>query len=252
MQPLIGITGYYAVGSDPANKDRADLLGRDIGKFSYDYTRSIEYAGGLPVQLPLIHSRSIPALLDRLDGLLLSGGEDVSPLLYKEVPKPWLGKPDEARDEFEAELIRQALARDMPVLGICRGIQLLNVVLGGSLYQDLQQERDRDCYHNHLQYFRSGGTHPVTISENSKLYEALEAAELWVNSYHHQAIKTPGNGFVPTAVAHDGVIEAAESVHHSYVVAVQWHPEMMSAKYEPHLKLFKHFIQTVQNRKYNP
>ncbi|UOF91296.1 gamma-glutamyl-gamma-aminobutyrate hydrolase family protein [Fodinisporobacter ferrooxydans] len=248
MKPLIGLTGYYLDQSETGKNRQRGLPGQDMAMFSYDYARSIERAGGIPVMLPILEPSSIGKLLERLDGLLFAGGADVNPLHYGEAPKAYLGSVEEERDTFELLLAGQALLRDMPIFGICRGLQILNVAQGGSLYQDLQQEMGPEHFHAHEQYRKWQATHTVRISPQSRLYQAVGQSELMVNSYHHQGIKLLGNGFAATAHSADGVIEAIESQTHRFVVAVQWHPEMMSEKHPLQQQLFDSFIRQVRNR----
>jgi len=190
-----------------------------------DYVRSVEQAGAVPVLLPPVRAEDLPALLDRLDGVLLSGGVDVDPVLYAQVPHPRLGKVNRGRDEFELALTREALRRDLPILAICRGHQVLNVAAGGTLVQDIAS-----LVEGAMQHDASGPrwrrSHPVELISPSRLREILGQDRVSVNSFHHQAVGRIGRGLVVTArCPDDGVVEGLEMPSRRFVVAVQWHPE---------------------------
>ncbi|MCZ8514265.1 gamma-glutamyl-gamma-aminobutyrate hydrolase family protein [Paenibacillus filicis] len=249
MSVLIGATGYYLDQSETGNLGSIGSLGRDMAVMSYDYTRSLESAGAIPIMLPVLEDKKrIETLLDRLDGLLLTGGSDVSPLLYGERPKANLGKLSTERDSFELALLDCALRRDMPVFCICRGLQMLNVALGGSLYQDLVTDLGAEHFHSHKQFRKWQATHTVQIDKDSKLYQMSGVEQLGVNSYHHQAIKALGEHLKVSALSEDHIIEAVESTYHRFVVAVQWHPEMMSEKDKLQQSLFDRFVSYVRTQ----
>jgi putative glutamine amidotransferase len=190
-----------------------------------DYVRSVERSGASPLLLPTQRPEAAEALLDRLDGLVLSGGVDVDPALYGRPRHPKLGRVDRERDEFELALTRQALRRDLPLLAICRGQQLLNVATGGTLIQDLPSESEGVVTHAAAGR-RTRRSHTVEVTAGSKLGEILGAGPLSVNSFHHQAIERLGEGLrVSSRCPDDGVIEAVEMADRRFVVAVQWHPE---------------------------
>ena len=190
-----------------------------------DYVRSVERAGALPLVLPTLEPEHAEALLDRLDGLVLSGGVDVDPALYGRPRHPKLGHVDRERDEFELALTRHALRRDLPLLAICRGQQVLNVATGGTLIQDIPSELEGAVTHA-APGRRTRRSHAVEVIGGSKLGEILGAGPLSVNSFHHQAIDRLGDGLVVTGrCPEDGVIEAVEMKDRSFVLAVQWHPE---------------------------
>jgi putative glutamine amidotransferase len=189
-----------------------------------DYVRSVEAAGAIPLVLPTQGPEAAEAILDRLDGLVLSGGIDVDPALYGCAPHPKLGRVDRARDEFEIALTRLALRRDLPVLAICRGQQLLNVATGGTLIQDIPSVVTGAVAHE-APGRRTRRSHPVEVAPGSRLGEILGPEPLLVNSFHHQAIDRLGQGLTVTGRAPDGVIEAVEMEEQSFVVGVQWHPE---------------------------
>jgi putative glutamine amidotransferase len=189
-----------------------------------DYVRSVDAAGAVPLVLPTQGPEAAEAILDRLDGLVLSGGIDVDPALYGCAPHPKLGRVDRARDEFEIALTRLALRRDLPILAICRGQQLLNVATGGTLIQDIPSVVTGAVAHD-APGRRTRRSHPGEVAPGSRLGEILGPGPLLVNSFHHQAIDRLGQGLKVTGRAPDGVIEAVEMEERSFVVGVQWHPE---------------------------
>ena len=212
---LIGITLYR----DDENKKL--MLNRD-------YPDALRRAGALPVLLPWeTDPERLDAMLERLDGLLLSGGEDIDPTLYGEERLPLCGTPDPERDAMETALCRLALERDMPVLAICRGIQMLNVTLGGTLYQDVASQYGDALRHPVYDRPREQ-VHTVQVLPGTRLSSIIGAERIRVNSRHHQAVKTPGRGLTVCAVAEDGLTEGVEMPGKRFVVAVQWHPESLS------------------------
>ncbi len=190
-----------------------------------DYVRSVERSGAVPVVLPTLEPEHAEALLDRLDGLLLSGGVDVDPALYGRPRHPKLGRVDRERDEFELALTRHALRRDLPLFTICRGQQLLNVATGGTLIQDIPSGLEGAVTHA-TPGRRTRRSHPVEVVGGSKLREILGPGPFSVNSFHHQAIDRLGEGLtVSGRCPEDGVIESVEMKDRSFVLGVQWHPE---------------------------
>ena len=240
MAPLIGITSNYDINTDVAG--RFLVSGQNSLYVADDYIKAVRRAGGIPVVLPVLEDESsVAELIGRLDGLIVSGGNDVNPLEYGEVAKKECGKIQPFRDWSDLAMLRYAYEKmQIPILGICRGIQVLNVFFGGDLYQDLNTQGD---FHRHYGdiYPRNYGWHDVTLAEGSRVCEAYGKPELMVNSYHHQAVRTPGKGLKATAVSGDGVIECVECEGGRYVVGVQWHPEMMYDSSEADA-FFKHFV----------
>jgi putative glutamine amidotransferase len=179
-----------------------------------------------------------------IDGLLLTGGEDMDPAWYGADPSPRLSPPSRERDVFELALFAMARQMELPILGICRGIQLVNVALGGSLYQDLPSERPGVVDHN-APGDRSARSHAVRLSQGSRVAEALGTTELKVNSFHHQGVLELAPGLVATGWSDDGLIEAAEGTGDSpWLLAVQWHPEEMYAEDRaPDRGLFRSLIE---------
>jgi putative glutamine amidotransferase len=213
--PRIGISGITRVVS-----------GVERTGVNASYVLAVLQAGGIPLVLsPLIGTAHNATLLDALDGLVLSGGEDVDPERYGATAHPALGNVDPVRDAFELELFRDARERELPVLAICRGIQLVNVALGGSLWQDIPSERPGALPHTQPGS-RDDRTHAVRVVPGTCLARALGTTRLEVNSFHHQSIRDLAPGLVVSGSAPDGEIEAAESrLGDPWLLAVQWHPE---------------------------
>jgi putative glutamine amidotransferase len=190
-----------------------------------DYVRSVEDAGGLALLLPPGQPSDAPLLLDRLDGLLLSGGADIDPALYAQVPHPKLGRVVRARDDFELALCREALHRDLPILAICRGQQVLNVATGGTLVQDIPSVVVGAGDHDPPAE-RWEPVHEVDLLQGSRLRDILGRERVEVNSFHHQAVDALGDGLSICARAvTDRVVEGVEDPQRRFVLGVQWHPE---------------------------
>ena len=209
------------------------------------YIEGVEAAGGIPVVLPPQRDTA-ESLLDRIDGLLFSGGGDIDPARYGDDTRhPDTYGIDELRDSFELELFRAALARDMPIFCICRGIQVANVALGGTLIQDVSDEIGTAIEHSqHKAGFKPADKgHTVDVVPGTLLHEIFGESEVGTNSFHHQAIRTPGTGLRVAATAPDGVIEAVDRPGSSFFIGVQWHPEMMFRDHPEHLKLFQALAQ---------
>ena len=214
-----------------------------------DYEASVRRAGGEPRVLDRTIDR--PADVIRgVAGIVLAGGHDVLPSLYGESPHPTFSAAEAGRDEYEIELVRRAIDADLPLFAICRGVQLLNVARGGSLIQDIPSQIASALEHKlevppHEAFELA---HDVWVEKNSRLAALLGerlagADDLEVNSRHHQAIKTPGEGLVVAATAPDGVIEAVEDPNRRFVVGLQWHPENFwrTGEFSP---LFENFVKT--------
>lgn len=215
------------------------------------YAQSVANAGGLPILLtPQIPAEHAAAALDGLDGLILSGGEDVDPARYSEVPSPRLGAVDSRRDSLEFALFDAARRRGLPVFAICRGMQVVNVALGGTLYQDIPSEHGQEIRHE-VQPPRNTRVHRVRIRPGTRLAHILGITGLDTNTIHHQAIKTLAPGLTVTADADDGVIEGVEGApDQPWLVAVQWHPEEFHNQADaPERKLFRAFVEEAERRK---
>ncbi|HEX4280651.1 MAG TPA: gamma-glutamyl-gamma-aminobutyrate hydrolase family protein [Solirubrobacteraceae bacterium] len=188
------------------------------------YPEAIERSGGIPVIVPLLRPDAIPALLDRVDGVCLPGGPDVQPSAYGAEPHPEVGPTEPRVDQVELALVRAADRRKLPILGICRGMQLLNVARGGSLHQHLPDVVGDGITHRQPEH-GSIPTHRIETAPQSRLRATLGGPALEVNSFHHQAVQTLGKGLVATAWAQDGTIEAIENPSDRFVMGVQWHAE---------------------------
>jgi putative glutamine amidotransferase len=209
------------------------------------YVRSVMLAGGVPLMLsPHIGPSYAARALDGVDGLVLTGGEDVDPAWYQAERSPLCHPPSRERDLFELALFAAARQRELPILGICRGIQLINVALGGTLYQDLPSERPGPVDHDRPGS-RSDRSHAIRLEEGSLAAEALGATSIRVNSFHHQAIRDLAPGLVATGWSEDGLIEAVEAGEgQPWMLAVQWHPEEMHAEAgAPDRGLFKALVE---------
>lgn len=216
-KPLIGITPQYEI-----ERERAWIRS--------SYTGAVIRAGGIPVILDQYPDgkETIEALLPRLDGILFTGGVDLNPKLYGEEIDPKCGEIADVRDAFEQKLMEVVEQYDIPVFGICRGIQSLNVLCGGSLHQHID---------NHQSV-----RHDVEITEGTRLHAIIGKTKINANSFHHQCVKVSAPGLIVTAHAGDGTIEAIERPGERFFVGVQWHPELLSAEEGDHHALFCAFI----------
>lgn len=208
------------------------------------YTDAVLRAGGAPVIIPVTTSKeALASLLETIDGLLLTGGGDINPLYAGEEPIPQLSEGNSLRDQYDFTLLRLAADRQIPVFGICRGHQVINLAYGGTLYQDICAQRTEPTLKHSQEAPRAEGSHTVTIDENSTLYTLLGGRAI-VNSFHHQAVKETAPGFRVTAMSPDGIIEAIESaVPYRDIFSVQWHPEAMAAAGNPAmLRLFEKLV----------
>ena len=221
IKPIIGIT-------------------TDIKNGNYEieekYAIAIADAGGIPLLIPSIPDNSalIIETVSRIDGLLLPGSRDMDPKYYNEKPHPKLRPMSLERTEMEFAVLEQTLNRDLPVIGICGGMQLLNVFFGGTLYQDIYAFLPDSIAHE------KGAPHVVSIHEGSRLFKIVGTDKLDVKSYHHQAVKDIGNGLKESAQTEDKIVEGIESTDNNYILGIQWHPELEEG--EVSKKIFKSFI----------
>lgn len=219
--PLIGITTFRSL-----SRNNFPTIGVNEA-----YVQSVWQAGGTPVLIPLgLPEGRLAELLPRLDAVLFTGGGDVHPARYGEQAHPLVNSVDEDRDRVEIALFQAAYERRMPFLGICRGLQLINVALGGSLYEDLQTQYSKSLQHDYFSVEAPDYlAHPVTLEQNTVLESILQTTNLDVNSLHHQGIRKLAEGVKATAHAPDGVIEAIQVEDYPFGMAVQWHPEWLQA-----------------------
>ena len=242
-RPLIGVTTQtlQAIDGIPAELPLSWVMNQR-------YVHSLVAAGAAPVLIPLLDAgaAALRAVYDRLDGILVPGGVDIDPAIYRESRHELLGRLDPARDSTEVTVTRWALEDRKPFLGLCRGLQVLSVALGGTLWQDIGHERPGSEKHDYFPtsgYARDHLAHRVDVRGGSRLGDALGPGTIAVNSMHHQGIRDLGARLVPTAVATDGLVEGAELVDGGFAVGVQWHPEMFASG-EPSVgRLFEDFVE---------
>ena len=211
-----------------------------------DYINAILSAGGVPVMIPMNGDRAaLSAVVDKLDALLITGGDDIDPIYYGEEPHRGLGKIVPERDSYDFTLYELARERHLPILGVCRGFQLINVAEGGSLYQDLG-ERSGEVLKHSQGHSPRVATHSVAVKAGSRLAEILGVTSHRVNSFHHQTVKKVGEPLTEVATAADGVTEAIELPGDDFLIAVQWHPEMLERVDPVMRKLWSAFIAAGQ------
>lgn len=231
-KPIIGLTCHTLPGS---------LARSAVVQL---YVDVVSAAGGAPVLLPIgLDRESLRSLYGLLDGLLLPGGDDVAPERYRHERHPMLGAVDENRDDLELTLTSWALTDNLPVLGICRGIQVLAVAAGGSLYQDIPSEWEGQMAHDVREFGRNHLSHNVTVRDGTQLCRAIGCTATRVNSFHHQSVRDVPEGFIVSATSPDGIVEGIESLDLRFAVGVQCHPEGMWDSSAPHFAgLFRSFV----------
>lgn len=218
--------------------------------------RPVEAAGGLPVLIPYYDGvETIESVLDLVGGLILAGGKDVDPNYYHEPRHPKLREVEPLRDSIELQTIEKALERDMPILGICRGIQTINVAAGGTLFQDISSFISTDIEHSNpwesaLDPGNAQAHHAIEIHPSSRLFKIVGEKSVIVNSYHHQSVKDVAPGFKVVARAPDGIVEGIESLHHCFVLGIQCHIEFLWDKDPRWLNVYKAFVEASE-RYYN-
>jgi len=236
-RPLIGLTTAL----------RQDAPGIMSPAIRETYVRAVRDGGGLPVLIPAGPDDVLRETFERLDGLLLPGGGDIEPARFGEAPHPDLRGRELQRDDLELALCRWALAEGKPVLGICRGIQVMNVAAGGTLYQDIPSQYATTIRHASDPSLRRGYiAHDVVIEPGSRLAALVGGEPLPVNSWHHQAVKDVGRTLVVSARAADGIIEGLEIPAHRFAVSVQFHPEDLYEAHERIRRLFAGFVAACQ------
>ena len=235
-RPIVGITGSSLF-------EGAGLFaGYERLYTNKDYVDSVLRAGGVPIMLPTIEDdEAIKRQVEAVDAIIVMGGYDVDPVFFGEEPLSCLGELLPKRDVFEIALLKEAMAKKVPTLGICRGMQIMNVCFGGNLYQDISLIK-RDILIQHNQKARPQcRTHSI-LSESGSLMQSLYGKENKVNSYHHMALKNVAKDFVATAKAPDGIIEAIEHKD-GFMMGVQFHPEMLSSTHVASQELFNTLIK---------
>lgn len=236
--PIIGITGY---AGQPAGNPTFTL--------SQAYAHAVASAGGAPLILPPhLEQAPLRAVFHGIDGLVLSGGGDIHPAAFGDQDRGLLGRVDRQRDKTELSLARWALTEGLPVLAICRGLQVLNVAAGGTLIHDIPTEvPDALTHSSSADRPTAEIAHTVLVEPNTRLAALLGTDNLGTNSAHHQAAKAIGDDLVVTARASDGVIEAMEAPDHPFYIGVQWHPEVMVEQAAPMLQLFQGLIKAAHS-----
>jgi putative glutamine amidotransferase len=243
--PLIGISTSELRTPDRVDRDpEAEPPQRELA-LGLDYPVAVAAGGGLPVVIPP-HLDLASELISRLDGLMLSGGHDLDPALYAHAPHPELGPIDPANDRWELSLLRAALDRGIPVLGICRGMQLMNVAYGGTLYQDLPSELGTEPELHRQTARGSQVTHDIVVDDDTGLARLTGAGQHPVNSFHHQAVNELGDGLTVTARDLTGLVEGIEDSSREFVLGVQWHAESLYARDEQ-LALFQGLVAAARS-----
>lgn len=214
------------------------------------YSNVVIQSGGIPLLIPLIPDGDIEEVCQGIDGLLVTGGEDIDPAYYGQEPHVDLGKITPHLDRMEYSLVTEILKQDKPYVGICRGLHMLNVVCGGSLYQSIHTERVEPVIQHKQKAPRTHRSHSVKLEKESRLFDLLREEEFKVNSFHHQACKQIGDSLKVVAHANDGIVEGVESKEHTFVFGVQWHPEEFAWDGdEASKRLFKAYIDAAIERR---
>jgi putative glutamine amidotransferase len=243
-RPLVGIA-TQSLEAIPGQLPACWVMGRR-------YVNVLTNTGAIPWLIPLLpdDEPTLRAIYERLEGVFLTGGVDVDPATYGEPRHAMCDRADRARDSVEITLIRWALADHKPILGVCRGIQIINVACGGSLHQHLADDRPEGIKHDYFptatHYTRDYLAHPVRVEAGSRLGGLLGEAEVEVNSMHHQGINRLAAGLHPCAFAPDGLVEGVESTNGQYLIAVQWHPEELAAGHANMRRLFADFVEAAR------
>jgi putative glutamine amidotransferase len=241
-RPVIGIA-TQTLPAVPGERQACWIMGRS-------YIEELRKVGGIPWIIPLVphDSDTLTEIFDRLDGVFITGGVDVDPTHYGESKTPLCGATDPDRDAVEIALLKHALDRKLPVLAVCRGLQILNVACGGSLYQDVASQVPSAIKHDHFPTpanpSRKFLAHDITVKTNSRLGHILGEGRVPVNSMHHQAIKDLAPSLVASAHAPDGIIEGVEGTAGQFLVAVQWHPEELTETQPGMARLFRTFADS--------
>ncbi|MDO4662759.1 MAG: gamma-glutamyl-gamma-aminobutyrate hydrolase family protein [Tissierellia bacterium] len=236
-KPIIGISGSIL-------EDNGGYFpGYKKSYVSEYFVESVSSNGAVPIILPITTDIDIiKKQISLIDGLILTGGHDVSPLFYNEEPKLKLGRTLYDRDFFELNLLKFSIEKDIPILGICRGMQLMNVYFGGSLYQDTSYQKDFYIKHNQV-YDPPVPTHSVDIIKGTKIYDIFKKDSLLVNSFHHQMINKLADPFIKSSSSKDGCIESIEHKDKDFLIGVQWHPEMLHKSTPIMNNIFKKLIE---------
>lgn len=245
MKPIIGICTNYTTNDEIGIITDLGMRKQDWDLIAHDYVKAVELAGGAPLIIPVVNEiESIHPVLNNLDGIIFSGGSDIDPQCYGELLHYNSQGIDPVRDAHEIKLAKKVLHEmGIPIMGICRGMQLLNVICGGTLYQDLGQQRKKDSLHSMEMYPKYFPAHDVILKDQSFLKSIFQKSTIRVNSLHHQGIKAIGQGFNVSGSTPDGLIEGIELSGDRCVIGMQFHPEMMIDNDPEYLKIFEAFIK---------
>lgn len=246
-RPLVGVTTQtlQAIDGIPGELPSSWVMNQR-------YLRALAETGAAPVLVPLLagDTPALRGLYERLDGLFLPGGVDVDPATYGEQRSPLCGNTDRDRDVVEAQLVKWAVADGLPFLGVCRGIHILNVALGGTLYQDCAAEYPGAIKHDYMPtagHARDYLAHEIRIEADTRLGEIFDSAVAQVNSMHHQGVRRLASGLRISASAPDGLVEAVETENQAFQLAVQWHPEMLLPRDDATGRLFRDFVTAARH-----
>jgi len=236
----------FRIGITSSRENTGSGLSNTLGN---DYLKSVSDCGGCPIIIPISSDKTIiMEYFDIIDGIIISGGEDISPELYNETNEGLSRNVFKERDTFEFAVVNEAIKRKIPVLGICRGMQILNIFSGGSLYQDINIQRPGSDHHANIMTNRAEIHHDIIITGGSYLSTILNQKKIPVNSRHHQGIKTASSNFKISATASDGVIEAIEDIKNN-IIAVQWHPENIAETEKSAQIIISDLIQRIKINK---
>lgn len=241
--PVVGISGSLLI-------DEGGMFpGYERAYVNNDYVQSVAMCKAIPYIVPIVYDDElIKEQVSNIDALILSGGHDINPLTWNEEPNIKLGGILPKRDTFDLKLLKYALEMKKPILGICRGEQLINVGEGGTLYQDLSLIEGSYIKHNQ-EHLSNVPTHTAQIKEGTRLYEILGEKEVLVNSFHHLGVKNVAPGYIVSATAKDGLVEAIEKKGEEFVIGIQWHPEMMTKDCLKMQKIFMALVKEASKQK---
>ncbi len=242
MRPIIGLTTF----SETNEKNIT------FNSLNYNYIRAVIMAGGTPVLIPVTGcDECIEDYIKLVDGIIFTGGVDLAPLYYGENPIKEVHSISAERDEYELKLFKKVYNAYIPILGVCRGMQLINVALNGTLYQDINAQLPNSLGHYPEDTRADVLYHSVKLEEDSIPFKIFKTHDIKVNSTHHQSVKDLGKGLKASAYSQDGIIEAMESISTDgqFILGVQWHPEALVVKYEEFLEMFKYFVKKCGEKK---